>query len=137
MALLGSAIAKMEMRDFRNLEIWNLGRQFAVLCYRETAAFPKEEQFNLTSQIRRAAVSIPANIAEGAGRDSDGDFLRFLRIALGSLNETETLFNIAADLGLISETQARKVEQAARDVGVRTRNLAQRIDSDLIAKNKK
>lgn len=108
-----------------------MSRHLAVSCYELTRAFPKEEQFNLTSQIRRAAVSISANIAEGAGRDSDGDFLRFLRIALGSLNEVETLFAISADLGFLSGADLELVEQMTREIGVKTRNLAQRVEKDI------
>ena len=85
----------------------------------------------MTSQIRRAAVSIPTNIAEGCGRDSDAEMLRFLRIALGSLNEVETLFEIASDLEFMNETSYRKIEDTARDLGVRLRNLTSKVESDL------
>jgi len=119
------------MRDYRKLEVWRLGRGFAVACYRHTHGFPREEQFNLTSQIRRAAVSIPANVAEGSGRDSDAELLRFLRISIGSLNEVETLFAIASDLGFVTEDELLSIEQNARDLGVRLRNLAQKLETDL------
>lgn len=122
------------MRDYRKLEVWRLGRELAVLCYRLTDSFPREEQFGLISQIRRAAVSIPANIAEGAGRDSAGEFLRFLRISLGSLNETETLFMIASDLEMIPSEEMIGFEDRARDLGVRLRNLALKVESDLTSK---
>jgi four helix bundle protein len=119
------------MRDYRKLEVWQSARKFAVACYRSTSIFPKEELFNLTSQIRRAAVSIAANIAEGSGRDSDAEFLRFLRIALGSLNEVETLLTISFDLEILSDEELDSVENLARDLGVRLRNLAQKIETDL------
>lgn len=70
-----------------------------------TRAFPEDERFNLISQIRRAAVSISANIAEGAGRDTEQEFLRFVRTGIGSLNEVETLFAIANELGYIIDEE--------------------------------
>lgn len=117
------------MRDFRKLEVWQLGRRFATLCYEATTSFPKEEAFGLTSQIRRAAVSIPANIAEGVGRDSDVELLRFLRYSLGSLNEVETLFAISGDLNYLGQERASELERSATDLGVRLRNLARKLES--------
>lgn len=119
------------MRDFRKLDIWRLGVEFAVTIYEATEKFPSTEIYGLTSQMRRSAVSISANIAEGSGRDSDGDFLRFLRIALGSLNEVETMIEISRRLGLLSGQIANVIDDQARDLGVRTRNLAARIELDL------
>ena len=119
------------MRDFRKLDIWRLGVEFAVTIYEATEKFPSTEIYGMTSQMRRSAVSISANIAEGSGRDSDGDFLRFLRIALGSLNEVETMIEISRRLGLLSGQIANVIDDQARDLGVRTRNLAARIELDL------
>ncbi len=123
------------MRDYRKLEVWQLGRSFAVACYKLSACFPKEETYNLTSQLRRAAISIPANIAEGCGRDTDAELLRFLRIALGSLNEVKTLITIASDLEIAPNLDQTDIETLARDLGVRLRNLATRVQSDLANKN--
>jgi four helix bundle protein len=89
------------VQDFRNLEVWRKSHVLALNIYRATAAFPKAEQYGLTSQIRRASVSIAANIAEGCARFSDADFARFLSIALGSASELECLLLLAADLDLI------------------------------------
>ena len=75
------------MRDFRELRVWEKAHHFALAVYRETRSFPKEETYGLTSQIRRAAVSIAANITEGSGRDSSREFARFLQIAMGSGSE--------------------------------------------------
>jgi four helix bundle protein len=86
------------MRNFRELEIWKKAKQIVVDVYMYSAAFPKEEIYGLTSQIRRASVSIPSNIAEGASRSSDKDFVRFLQIALGSSYELETQLNLSYDL---------------------------------------
>lgn len=77
------------MRDHRNLRAFQLADELALLVYRETAGFPKEEMFGLTSQVRQAAVSVASNIAEGCGRSSDVDFLRFLDMANGSLRELQ------------------------------------------------
>ena len=75
------------MRDHRNLRAFQLADELALLVYRETTGFPREEMFGLTSQVRRAAVSVASNIAEGCGRSTDLDFLRFLDMANGSLRE--------------------------------------------------
>jgi len=94
-----------EMGDYRDLRVWEAAVELAVQCYSHTERFPKSERFGLTSQLRRAAVSIPANIAEGAGRKTDRDFVRFLRIAGGSANEVETLLRIALRLGYLEKPQ--------------------------------
>ena len=117
--------------------MWILGREFAVQSYKVTSCFPREEQFGLTSQIRRASVSIPSNIAEGAGRDSDAEFLRFIRIALGSLNEVETLFSISSDLEMLSEAEREEMLAKSTALGVKLRNLAAKVESDLVATKSK
>ena len=89
------------MRDHRNLRAFQLADELALLVYRETTGFPKEEMFGLTSQIRRAAVSVASNIAEGCGRSSDVDFLRFLDISNGSLRELQYQISLANRLGYL------------------------------------
>ncbi len=86
------------MRDHRNLRAFQLADELALLVYRETVGFPKEELFGLTSQVRRAAVSVASNIAEGCGRSSDFDFLRFLDMANGSLRELQYQISLAQRL---------------------------------------
>src|SRR5207253_10315334 len=81
---------KMAISSYRDLRVWQEGLAFAKGCYFLTRQFPKEELFGLTSQIRRAAASIPANIAEGNGRENSKEYIHFLRIAQGSLKEVET-----------------------------------------------
>lgn len=83
------------MRNYRDLIAWRVGMDLVEAIYRQTKSFPKDEIYGLTSQLRRAAVSIPANIAEGQGRGTPAEFVRFLRIAYGSLREVETLITIA------------------------------------------
>ena len=82
------------MRNYENLRVWQAGMALADVAYQVTRKMPDTEKFGLASQIRRAAISVPANIAEGYGRGSEKDFLRFLRIARGSLFELETLIRI-------------------------------------------
>jgi len=88
--------------NFRELKIWKKSMELAEKLYGVTSEFPKEEQFGLTSQIRRAAVSIPSNIAEGAGRNTKKYFLQFLGIALGSGNELATQIMLSKRLGYIN-----------------------------------
>jgi four helix bundle protein len=86
------------VKSFRDLDVWHLGLELAETVYRCTARFPKAEVFGLTSQMRRAAVSIPSNIAEGRARDSSREFLHFLAISRGSLAELETQLELAIRL---------------------------------------
>ena len=90
------------MKNFKNLKVWQKGIELVVNIYKETEIFPKEEIYGLTSQIKRSAVSIPSNIAEGSGRGSDRDFNRFLDVALGSSFELETQLIIANKLDFLS-----------------------------------
>ena len=89
----------------RNLEVWSKSVDLCVQVYRLTRSLPSEERFGLSAQLRRAAVSVPSNIAEGAARGSSRDFLRFLHIARGSLVELETQLEIAVRCGLCTSTE--------------------------------
>lgn len=91
------------MHKFKQLEIWKQSRSFCTQIYSFTNSFPNEERFGLTNQLRRAAVSIPSNIAEGSSRKSNKDFARFLEIAIGSAYEIDTQLLISSDLGFITE----------------------------------
>ena len=93
----------MAMQSFRDLEVWKVAMDLAAECYKVTKTFPKDELFGMTSQIRRAAASIPANIAEGQGRDHTKEFLNFLSIARGSLMEVQTHLLLAQRVGLLNE----------------------------------
>ena len=79
-----------EVQSYRDLKVWQKGMDLAAACYLQTKSLPLDERFGLISQIQRAAVSVPANIAEGYGRENRGEFIQFLRIAQGSLKELET-----------------------------------------------
>ena len=98
------------MKNFRNLEVWRLGHDLARRVYRLTSAFPREEQFSMTSQARRAAISIPANIAEGCGRGSNRDFSRFLQIAAGSASGLEYHLLLSRDLGFLAASDYESAE---------------------------
>src|SRR5213082_2622944 len=97
------------MRPHEKLDAWSLAMDFVVEVYRTTETFPKEEKFGLTSQIRRAAVSVPANIAEGAARQSDKEFIHFLSNAQGSASELETELLIAHRLGYLTENSYHEI----------------------------
>src|SRR3954466_10418095 len=93
------------MGDFKKLQVWQLAHKIVCEVYRDTVGFPKSEAYGLTAQLRRAAASIPANIAEGSGRCGDIEFGRFVRIALSSAAELEYHLLLAHDIGLLgSET---------------------------------
>ena len=103
------------MESYRDLRVWQMGMDLAEACYDLTRTLPREEQFGMTSQTRRTAASVPANIAEGYGRDSTGESLHFLRIAQGSLKELETHLLLAARVGLCpEEAVAARLETAGQ-----------------------
>ena len=89
------------MQDFRKLEVWQLAHRLALETYRATNKFPAREQYSLTDQMRRAAVSISSNLAEGCGRGGDLDFARFVRMAFGSACELECQLLLSRDLGFL------------------------------------
>ena len=92
------------MRNYKNLGVWQRADDLTVRIYQITKQFPAAEIYGITSQLRRAAYSVPANIAEGSGRESNSDYLRFLSIARGSLAETEYFLHLTRRLGFISES---------------------------------
>ena len=94
-----------KVKSHKDLKVWQEPTDLVVLIYDSTEQFPSKEAFGLTSQLRRAAVSIPSNIAEGAGRKGENEFKRFLYIALGSLSEVETQLEIAFRLKYIKEIE--------------------------------
>ena len=98
------------MQDFRQLRVWQAAHRTALIVYTVTRTFPGSETFGLTSQLRRAAASIGANVAEGCGRDSDADTRRFLQIAFGSACETLNHALLARDLGLLDAESLSRIE---------------------------
>src|SRR5688572_4205297 len=112
-----------EIESYRDLRIWQGGIELVKSCYCLTKSFPKDELFGLTSQIRRSATSIPANIAEGYGRDSTGEYIQFLRIAQGSLKELETHLIIACEVEIATPRQTDPLLQQADALGKMVRSL--------------
>jgi four helix bundle protein len=98
------------MRDHTKLRAFELADEVAVLVYRVTTKFPKEELYGLTSQMRRAAISVPSNIVEGCARDSQPDYLRFLYIAFGSLRELHYQLSLSKRLGLLCDKDFSPIE---------------------------
>ena len=107
----------MPSSAFNDLRVWRSAMELAVNVYRSTATFPHEEIYSLTQQLRRAAVSIPSNIAEGKGRGSKRDFRQFLFNARGSLLELQTQIMIAQNLGYLSDADTNKLLDRAAGVG--------------------
>ncbi|HEX9985135.1 MAG TPA: four helix bundle protein [Thermoanaerobaculia bacterium] len=106
------------MKSFHDLRVWNDSVEFATAVYRVTEAFPPHEQFGLTAQVRRAAVSIASNIAEGQGRMTSGEWLQFLGHSRGSLFEAETQLIIAARLGMLQSSEFEQLDAKAERIGL-------------------
>ena len=104
------------MKDFRELKVWEKSHQLALAVYKLTATFPKDELYGLTSQIRRACVSIAANIAEGCGRSGDAELARFLQIAMGSASELEYHLLLARDLHFVNGTDYQEIHKQVTEV---------------------
>ncbi len=103
------------MRDHRKLREFEMADRVAVEVYRLTHSFPKEERYGLTSQMRRAAVSIPSSIVEGCARDSEPDFLRFLNIVFGSLRELRYQYSLATRLNFINTDQGNETDSTLEE----------------------
>ena len=99
------------MRDYTKIEAWRLAEDLTVAVYERTRSFPREEIYGLTSQLRRAAYSVPANIVEGASRESKKDYLHFLYIARGSLSEAQYFIHLAQRLHYLSSEEAGALQQ--------------------------
>ena len=116
------------MRDFRSLDVWHRAVQLVDLVYRETAGFPTSERFGLTSQVRRACVSIPSNIAEGIGRRSQRDLARFLSYARGSAAEVECQLFIAHRLSLLPLARLQPLLEESRGIQRMLSSLMEAVD---------
>lgn len=117
------------MRDFHKLAIWSKGHSLTLKIYTLTKSYPKEEIFGLVSQMRRAAYSIPTNIAEGCGRNTTPDFKRFLTIAAGSSSELEYQLFLSSQLGLISDAIYKELENQTIEIRKMIYALIKKIDA--------
>ena len=107
----------MSINSYRDFEVWQRGMDVVVACYEAAKNFPSDERFGLTTQLQRAAVSVPANIAEGYGRDHTKEFLNHLSIAYGSLMEVETHVQIAQRLEYAAESVASEILSRTAELG--------------------
>ncbi|MGF1615548.1 MAG: four helix bundle protein [Gammaproteobacteria bacterium] len=104
------------LKSYRDLEVWKKSIDWVEQIYHVSSSFPRDEKFGLTSQIRRAAISVPANIAEGAARTGTGEFLQFLSVASGSLAEVETFLVLAGRLGYLTEQDRQVLETKSDEI---------------------
>jgi four helix bundle protein len=118
------------MRDFRDLQVWQKAHRLALGIYRATAAFPREELYGLTSQIRRASASVPANLAEGCGRNSEKELRRFLEIAMGSASELEYHLLLAHDLAILDGENYQQLNQQTCEVKRMLASFIQKLKAD-------
>ncbi len=119
------------MEDFKDLVVWQKSHQLALDVHQRTHFFPREELFGLTGQMRRSASSIPANLAEGCGRRSDGELLRFVQIARGSASELEYHLLFARDVGLLKADEFGDFDLRTQEVQRMLASLAQRLSANL------
>lgn len=117
------------MKDFKELKVWAKAHALTLQVYAVSRSFPRDELYGLTSQLRRSACSVSANIAEGCGRRSDGEFTRFLQIARGSASEVEYHLLLARDLGYLAGSDHRRLEQDVVEIERMLTSLVQRIQA--------
>ena len=118
------------IQSYRDLRVWQASMDLAAACYEIARRLPREELFGLSAQLRRAAVSVPANIAEGWGRDNTGDYRHALRIAQGSVKEVETHLLLAVRVGMLAENDTHQPLALADDVGRMLRALIRSLDAN-------
>jgi four helix bundle protein len=118
-------------RPHHDLDVWHSAKELSLQIYRVTDAFPDEEKFGLVAQLRRAGVSVASNIAEGAARRTDSDFLRFLYMARGSMNEIDTQLEVAGELGFLDSLEITELRQAFDDTSGSLQGLISTIQRDI------
>ena len=119
------------IQSFKDLLVWQKALTLSVLCYQLTKAFPKDEMYGMTAQIRRASVSVPANIAEGHGREHTRSFIQFLRIAQGSLKELETHLMLAEQVNLAPAAALAQAFAMTDEIGRMLRALIRALQDKL------
>ncbi|MEQ1789195.1 MAG: four helix bundle protein [Rickettsiales bacterium] len=123
----------MSIKNYRDLEVWQKSISLVTHIYKLTATFPKEELYGLSSQIRRAAISVPSNIAEGNSRRTTKDFMRFLDIAYASVAEVETQIYISNNLGYTTEKQVSSILDDYSEVGKMLNGLLSSLEKKLFS----
>jgi len=118
------------MKDFRELKVWEKAHALTLAIYKATEGFPRQELYSLTNQIQRAAVSIPANIAEDCGKSGDADFGRYLQIAMGSSSKLEYLLLLSRDLGYLPENDHQRLASELVEVRKMLNALIQRLNAN-------
>ena len=121
------------MKNFRDLQVWQKAHQLTLLAYSVTRKFPREEVYGLTSQIRRCAASVAANIAEGCGKRGNAEFQRFLGISTGSASELEYHFLLAHDLKLLDESDYERLNDAVVEVKRMLASLVRKVEQERLA----
>jgi four helix bundle protein len=123
------------MEDFEDLRVWVKAYELTLGVYKKTRGFPRDEMYGLTSQLRRAASSVGANIAEGCGRRSDPEMRRFLQIARGSANEVEYHLLLSRDLELLSVDEFEELEAMVLEIQRMLASFVQRLSVDVLARS--
>ncbi|MGD0268330.1 MAG: four helix bundle protein [Candidatus Sulfotelmatobacter sp.] len=123
------------MEDFKNLRVWTKAHELTLAVYQKTRAFPKEEMYGLTSQLRRASASIGENIAEGCGRRSDAEMKRFTQIARGSANEVEYHLLLAKDLSLLTNEEHQDSGAKVMEIQRMLASLVQSLKVPILARS--
>ena len=123
------------MEDFKKLKVWTKAHELTLAIYKRTRTFPNDEMYGLTSQIRRASVSIGANIAEGCGRRSDPEMKRFVQIARSSASELEYHLLLARDLHLLAQVEFKELEANVLEIQRMLAALAQRLQRPVLARS--
>lgn len=118
------------MKDFRTLKVWEKSHTLVLAIYKMTQSLPRNEQYGITSQIQRAAVSVPTNIAEGCGKDSDAELGRFFKIAMGSASELEYLLLLAHDLSYLADDQYKQLHADLVEVRKMLNSFIQRLKAN-------
>ena len=117
------------IHDYQKLNVWKQAHEWVQEVYRNSRDFPKEEKFGLTDQLRRAAVAVPTNLAEGCGRKSERDVSHFIQIAIGSANESEYLILLAKDLGYLRQEKASELTDSIVSIRKQLIAFQKRIES--------
>jgi four helix bundle protein len=117
------------MKTYRDLVVWQKAILFVTQIYKALKVFPQEELYALTSQMKRSAVSIPSNIAEGYGRKSKKDYIRFLQIAMGSIFEMQTQLEISKNLKFLSESNFNELFESSREIERMLSSLISKINN--------